>query len=40
MSEILQDFPGITMEEVLACVAFAHDVVQEKPAPATEPVMA
>jgi hypothetical protein len=22
MSEILQDFPGITMEDVLACVAF------------------
>ncbi|MCI0693700.1 DUF433 domain-containing protein [candidate division KSB1 bacterium] len=23
MSEILQDFPGITTEDVLACVAFA-----------------
>jgi uncharacterized protein (DUF433 family) len=40
MSEILEDFPGIRMEDVLACVAFAPDVVQEKewyPAPATNP---
>jgi len=30
MSEILEDFPGITTEDVLACVAFANDVVKEK----------
>lgn len=30
MSEILQDFPDLTPEDVLACVAFANDVVQEK----------
>ena len=29
-SEILQDFPGIITEDVLACVAFANDVIQEK----------
>jgi uncharacterized protein (DUF433 family) len=43
MSEILQDFPGIITEDVLACVAFANDVVQEKewyPAVETEPVVA
>ena len=26
MSEILEDFPGITTEDVLACIAFANDV--------------
>lgn len=30
MTEIIQDFPGIAPEDVLACVAFANDVVQEK----------
>ncbi len=43
MSEILQDFPGITTEDVLACVAFANDVIKEKtwyPAAETETVMA
>lgn len=30
MPEILQDFPGITLEDILACVAFANDVIQEK----------
>lgn len=30
MPEILQDFPGITAEDVLACVAFANDVIQER----------
>jgi len=30
MAEILHDFPGIAKEDVLACVAFANDVVREK----------
>jgi uncharacterized protein (DUF433 family) len=38
-SEILQDFPGITREDVLACIAFATEIIKEKqwyPEPSTE----
>lgn len=28
--EILQDFPGITREDIQACVAFANDLLEEK----------
>ncbi len=30
IEEILQDFPGITADDVLACIAFANDLVMEK----------
>lgn len=30
MEEILQDFPGIAIEDIRACIAFANDVVMEK----------
>lgn len=28
--EILQDFPGITQEDIQACLAFANDLLDEK----------
>jgi len=30
ISEILQDSPGITSEDVLACVAFANELVKAR----------
>ena len=30
VSEILEDYPGLTNEDIMACLAYAHDLVAEE----------